>query len=290
MGIKEFEKELEKMAKETFGEDYVRVDNLSKPAKSYRGLTVIVKVDDNGAMMGPCFDIKDIYNSCNGDISKAMSIITNSVVLAVKRIESMNNNSLSIKKGDLEHLFIRVLNKNLNEERLKGIPYWDIGGDMVAVIAYLINIEDNGDVYSIIADNSLKKAYFPNTNIEDMYEIAKKNTPKLMPYKMDFPKIGEPPFIKITNSGGYGSNIMALPNAFRNLFETCESAGMEEFLVIPISEEVVLAGAISAFPNHIIDIFKRQFAEVNKTCDKKMVISKEFYVFSFKDNGFSVLK
>lgn len=79
-----------------------------------------------------------------------------------------------------EKVTYRLVNRELNEELLKDVPYVPYC-DLAIVFHLLLDINGNSQMTSLIHEEHIK---LWETNVETLYKLAKENTPRLFPFKI----------------------------------------------------------------------------------------------------------
>lgn len=186
-----------------------------------------------------------------------------------------------------EHIIMKLVNTERNEEFLKevpSIPFYDLS------LVFLVDVSKYmGDFATILIHDQHMKLW--DVTVEDLYELAKENTPKhLVPRLDDLHDVyeyisgEELPFMKevgikiLTNHLHiHGATCIAYPEILKELYSIIEGS----FYIIPSSIHEVLIFPEKTMPDGYtledIDVMVRQ---VNKTEIKnEEVLSDHAYLF-----------
>lgn len=150
--------------------------------KSTGGTEVGLNITKGNIEDGMVFRLEDYYEHYGTDISME------EVITDISNIVDGNRESLE-KSGEIEEDFnaaksrivYRLINRQSNHEWLKDVPYREFF-DMAIVYYILLNKNDNGQMSIDITNKHMEKW---GVDEEGLYNIAKENTPKLYPCRVE---------------------------------------------------------------------------------------------------------
>lgn len=152
-------------------------------------------------------------------------------------------------------IIMKLINFDKNKDLLEDVPY--VHYLDFAIIFQVLVYYTNDETGTILIHNSHINAW--NITVNELYEAAKNNAPKLIPVKTftlsDFPKL-----IVITNKySNNGASVICYPDTLKKLASAHES----DLIIIPSSIHEIIAVPVvdDADINHYSEMVK----EVNST-------------------------
>lgn len=150
--------------------------------KTTGGTEVGLNVSQGDIEEGMAFRLEDYYEHYGTDISME-EVITNISNIMDGQKESLGESSkierdFNAAKGKIVY---RLINKESNHKWLKGVPHREFF-DMAVVYYILLNKDKNGQMSIDITNEHMKNW---GLDEEKLYNIAKENTPKLYPCRVE---------------------------------------------------------------------------------------------------------
>lgn len=150
--------------------------------KNTGGTEVGLNITKENIEDGIVFRLEDYYKYYDTDISME------EVIVDISNIIDENSEGME-ESGEIREDFntakgrivYRLINKKLNNEWLKGVPYRDFF-DMAVVYYILLNKSEHGQMSIDITNEYMEKW---GVDEEELYNIAKENTPKLYPCRVE---------------------------------------------------------------------------------------------------------
>lgn len=171
-----------------------------------------------------------------------------------------------------DRIVYRIINKRMNEELLRDIPYRSFAGDLAITFLVLLETGDGSNATMVI-NNRIMEEW--DTDVEELIELAVENTPRLMGWELasmqdvlagqglpcgedgDF---GLQPMYVLTNKQKmYGASCVLYPGVLEDVSEKLNG----DFYILPSSlHEVII---IPAYLSASIKELTEMICEVNET-------------------------
>lgn len=195
-----------------------------------------------------------------------------------------------------EHIIFRLINTKKNKALLSDVPHVEFL-DLSIVFAYLVDSCDLSSMASILIHNSHMNVW--GISKEDLYILAKKNTPKLLPEYFDtldvvltklmgFDPYSEceskvPLYILTNERKTNGASVLLYDDLLLKLSEKLNG----DFYILPSSiHEVLILPKSFAMPRNILD---KMVIDVNTTeVAENEILSDHAYLYSRKENRVSL--
>ena len=172
-----------------------------------------------------------------------------------------------------DRICYKLVNTEKNKELLTSIPHVPFL-DLSLVFYYLVD-SSSTEIATILIQNNHMKWW--NTNLDALYELAKENTPKLLPYKLDsmgsILKLLDPKIILDNNADDlfpmyvltnikqlHGATCILYPDVLKDFANKIN----QNLYILPSSVHETLL--IPAFDDTDADNLSEMVKEVNSTC------------------------
>lgn len=242
--------------------------------------------------LDPYFDINFIKNK------ETINDIANQIY------EVYRENKSGDKKYDIENavkhwkdaIYLEVVNYEANKEMLKTLPYIRFL-DLAIVFRLLLYMDESGRA-SVLFDDIPD-----NSNLDEMYNIAKENTLKFFGvFKMDIEKYlanGDTNFIPFPKWSDYsmyvltndtytgGANLIAIPEVLKGI---CEELEIDGYYIVPSStNEVIIIYGSDA--DSMTESIRSSIKDINNTeVPDTKILSDNLYHFSIETGLVSIVR
>lgn len=166
-------KELKNHLPEEFAQGEIKVSEIYKTNRKVETLTMELP-DKN---ISPNFNLDDLYKGyeLTGDFEGCLDNMAR--ILVESRNQSFDVSMLSDETKFKENVVMQLINTDSNRELLASAPHREFND---CSVVYRLLIQNNRDgVATVLISNDMMKGY--NLSEEELFEIARENTKRLMP-------------------------------------------------------------------------------------------------------------
>lgn len=212
------------------------------------------------------------------------------------------NTEMRIPEFELakEHVSLRLVNRAANEEKLKKMPHI-CKADMAIIFCLVWNMEENRQLSAEINNNM---AEHWKLTVSELFELALKNSPQLLPVKcrtlrkvlaeemlktvgnpaeidldaMEEDTTGREPYVLTNQMGLYGAAVILYPDVLNRIALEWDS----DLLILPSSvHETILMRYIE---DADMESVRDMVVDINRTkVEAEDVLSNQIYIFCRKD-------
>ncbi len=233
---------------------------------------VIIKKDNTN--LAPTIYLESYLKDYEEDNRTMESIITAIITVAEREPDMVSFETGSYTEWDKvkETIIMKIINKDRNANLLETVPFAEFC-DLAIIFQSLVDV-DNGLATITVADSHLEMW---GKTVEDLFELAKVNTPKLLPAKMQtmndvmismgMPEELLPPFEPekemyiLSNEHSTNGVATILYDDCRILHSLASDIGTNLYILPSSIHEVILMSTNAGEPNVLSEMVK----EVNGT-------------------------
>lgn len=291
----EFQQELLTLLQKEFGEDYtLTITPVQKNNQVVlRGLTIHRK----GLNISPAIYLESFYDAyqSGSDFSQITAQIKAAYISAQPQ-ENIDTGFFTDFSAVRPHICMKLIHYEKNEEFLKEIPHIRFL-DLAVVFYYLFPITVGENATILIHQNHLS---YWNTDVQTLYDLAKENSPKLLPYYLDdilslldpaslfaIPDSETPPSLYVlTNSDKlFGASVILYPHLLESIAKRMDC----DFIILPssIHEVLLIPDSLENKSLHYDAIIQ----EVNLTqLSQEEILSDHAYYYQRNSNSITDYK
>lgn len=182
MVYEQFLKSVQKALKERLDPDY---NVIIQPVTKNNGLTYDgISIKKSGDPLVPFVYLNSFYHSfING--TPLETIISNLLTLLEKNSlpKIPLGNDLLTTERITDTIIYRIINRTANQKRLENLPHISFPNLDLSLIFYISVTETPDNLYTALIHKQHQKIW--NLSTDDLYQIAKSNTPRLFPARIN---------------------------------------------------------------------------------------------------------